>query len=210
MQRKVNLNKNEFQKLSAKRSKLKFAFAIISLLIILVLIGAGIGFNWYKGNLEAPSIAGNNISFEVKEGDTLQSIAPSLEEKGIIKSTLALKIYLRLNNLNPQIKAGKYELPTNKKLEEIIELLENGVYTSTAKVTIIEGSKSEDIAEIIDLKMQSTGNDYNFDKDQFMDIVLNPDQYQFKSSIQEFLDENKPIRQTIARFFVSGHLLFRY
>lgn len=192
MQKKINFNPNSETYIKKKRNSLRFFFFLVVFILICGLIAAFACFNWYKNNLKAPSVEQNFVKYEVKEGDNLQKIAYDLENQGVIKSELALKIYLRLNNLNPQIKAGVYDLPTNKPLEEIIELLENGVFTTNIKITIIEGIKSEDIAEIIDTKMQASGSDYSFNKEEFMDIVLNPDSYKFSVPVQNFLNEFKP------------------
>jgi UPF0755 protein len=200
MHKKIITPQSKQTNLTKTKNKFKFLFFSLIALVIIGLLAGFSAHTWYTSNLQAPSQSTDVISIEIKEGDTLQNILPELERSGVIKSELALKIYLRLNKRNPNIKVGKYSLPKNKPADEIIQLLEKGVFTSTVKVTLVEGSRTEDIAETINTNMKNSGSKYNFNKQNFLDIVLNPDSYTFSPSIQEFLDQNKPTGKPLRGF----------
>lgn len=130
------------------KKKLKL---IISLVVgIPLLLGAAgvIGaFIWYNSatrpfTLECPEIEPNPClrEFVVTEGETLPVIADNLEEQSIIRSSRALQIYAKLNNMGSDLKPGTYQLMQNYSLSTILDTLHRGVETAdTFRITFIPG-----------------------------------------------------------------------
>lgn len=184
-----------------KRNKLQIYFAIIVVIIGIPVIGILYAYNWYDQAISTtPTESADTYEITVEEGENLTTIADELEQNEVINSKLALQIYLQVNDLDPQIKIGTYQLPKNAILEDIIAILEEGVFESTVTITIKEGTRTEAIAEIIETQLKLSGAEYVFDDEEFLDIALNPDNYEFSEEIQSFLDENKPTGKPLRGF----------
>lgn len=184
-----------------KRSGLQRSFIFISILALIAIGTIFYAYTWYDNAINtAPSDSTELVEFEVIEGNSLTGIAPTLKEIGVINDVRALQIYLRLNNVSPQIKAGLYDLPQNQPLAEVIDILEQGVFKSAITVTLKEGTQTEVIGQIIETQFQLSETEYTFDQDEFEQIVANPDLYVFREDIQTFLNQNKPAGKPLNGF----------
>ncbi len=67
---------------------------------------------------------GEDVQFQVEEGDTMRSLSKKLEDKGLIKDSLSF--YIRTQIMDEQqtkLRAGTYILNTHMDYEEIINQL---------------------------------------------------------------------------------------
>lgn len=80
------------------------------------------------------------IIINVKEGLTYNTISSLLKEKGLIKSELAYKIYIKFNKPN-NLEHGDYVLNKHDNIKELISTLEKGSVNlqETKTVTFVEG-----------------------------------------------------------------------
>ena len=145
--------------------------AFILLCILLLIIVNVVYFSKLK------PVTNENVSveFKVDEGDTLSSIAGILEEKELIKSKTAYKIYLKTHS-SGNIKIGKYELNKNMGVKKIVETLSGDNYKEDyINITFKEGLNIRQIAEIIDENTDNTKDDvFNLLKDQnYIDSLIN-------------------------------------
>jgi len=176
---------------------------LVILVLVLIVIGAG-GFgaySWYNGIAGAP--ASNNTEtaeVEVVEGDNLNTISKELEDKGLIQSELALKIYLRVNELSPNIKVGNYTIPKNLTMKELIKHLEQGVFKSAVSVTLREALRPDQAATTIEEALNELGDQVSFSSIEYLNIVDNPSEYTFNDTVQLFLDTNKPADKPLIGF----------
>lgn len=135
--------------------KLIKIFVIIVLFFAVVVAG---GLTWYFTSLNG---TGNDekIEFIVDKNATFSTLGHSLEEKGLIKSELSYKIYIKLSKPS-NLKAGTYELNGNMSVKEIVETLEKGnsYNPNIITVTFKEGLNMRGIATIIS---ENTGNSYD-------------------------------------------------
>lgn len=172
---------------------------ILIFLLILILIPAGIflyGYNWY--NNATGTIKNNELTYyEVTEGSSFQSVMKDFESKNIIHSSLAVQIYTKLESVNPQIKIGKYQIPTGITLEELIKMLELGTPPDGRFITIKEGLRYEEIGKNINSELSGF---LNFNEITFGHIVENPDSYTFSSEIATFLNTHKPAGKSLRGF----------
>ena len=99
------------------------------------------------------------VIVEIKEG-SINSIGETLYEKGLIRSTLIFKIYVKMNKVN-NLKASTYELNKNMNLKAIISALEKGnsYNPDEIKITFKEGINVRKIAKIIDEETNNTYDD---------------------------------------------------
>jgi len=94
-------------------------FSLISFIIALILV-----FSYFIGvSLPYPSNNFSKIDFSIRKGENVSQIANNLSLKKIIFSPYLFRFYLKVNNLEKNIKAGDFEinLPISiKKLAETI------------------------------------------------------------------------------------------
>ena len=178
------------KKVQKKSNKFKSCFTIIVVLVIILLAVGFIAFNTYNNAIYSPASSSTETStLIVAEGDTLSSIAKTLQDKGLIVNSEILKLYLKINNIDPKIKVGTYTIPKNKSAIEIIDILEKGVLNPGIRVTLKEGLRHEQIADTISTAL---GDVAIFNKDEFNDLVENPDSHTFAVDISTFLNIYKP------------------
>ncbi len=184
---------NSEKKFAKKTSKIKSCMLLIfTLIVILIVAGFGLA-TWYdKQVYQSLSDSTDEVQITVKNGDNLLSIAPNLKSSGLLSSEEVLKVYLRLNNLAPNIKAGSYSIPKNVNIPELINILEKGVFKSAVWVTIPEGFSDAKISDLLKTKFIEAGKEAKFDYDLFNKVVKNPDNYKFKEEVQQFLNKYKP------------------
>ena len=122
------------KKIRLKKSA-KLLLVLISLVVLFIVI-----LSIYFVNTGKVSNNSELVTFEVKEGNSLNTIASSLKEKNLIKSELFYKIYIKLHNAS-SLQAGTYSLSENMSVKEIVETLENGTIYSKdlVRVTFKEG-----------------------------------------------------------------------
>src|SRR5260221_3908979 len=174
----------------------------IAVVAIILAIGGGlVAYSWYISATTKPaSDSTEEVAFKVSDGDTLLTLAKSLETNGLIKSELALRVYLRLNNSAPEIKAGSYSLPKNLTLPQLIDTLEKGVQKKTIWVTLREGLWNDQVADILDAKFNDVGSIKKFSPNEFNSIAENPESHTFSPDVQTFLNKYKPAGNTLIGF----------
>ena len=98
---------------------------LFGFIFVLAIILIAVGVLWIY--LASPVAAGNKDEMEVvvESGSTTSRIGTLLKEKGLIRSELLFKIYIRLNSVS-SLKADTYIFTKDMDLGEIIEVLEKG------------------------------------------------------------------------------------
>ncbi len=181
-----------------KKKRIGGCFTVI-LLVLFVVFGAGIFlWNFYNDSIYTKvDLHGKSIQIEVLEGETLISIIPSLMQSGLIKNEEAFRIYLRLNNISPNIKFGQYTISENVNAIELIEMLEKGVSSPDTKLTIKEGLRISQIGDVIKNALPSESK---FSITEFNSITSNPDNVDFSGEVKEFLQRHKPVKASLEGF----------
>lgn len=126
-----------------KRRWLKWFLIIFTIIFVLLAATAAAGFFWYKDAMTARSGSDERIKVQVEQGSAAADVATTLEQKGIIKSALALQIYMRTHGKG-DIKAGQYVFSPNQTPFEIVEWLIEGKI-DTFKLTILPGKTLAEI-----------------------------------------------------------------
>lgn len=130
-----------------KRIVKRILFIVAILLLLLVIAGAG-AVIWYQSNISAPYGAScvnssadecKKIKFTVAEGQGSEAIAKNLEDKGIIKSAFAFRIYLMFQAENKTLKHGEYQFSQNMSVEDIVKDLNKGANRPTITMTFLPG-----------------------------------------------------------------------
>ena len=127
---------------------------IYKFVICIMIIGIVIVCGSYKYGISPVSKEDKEILFVVPTESTYLTIADDLKEKGLIKSEMFYKVYIKLFKPN-NLQAGTYKLNQNMGVEKIIGKLEkNEVITETITFVVPEGKHVEEVASIIS---KSTG-----------------------------------------------------
>lgn len=89
---------------------------------------------------------GYEVEIKISSGESVSQIASDLESKGIIKSTLAFRLYVRFKQIN--IKTGDYLIPNSDNIIQVAEILSKGDH-QIIRITITEGWRVEQIAQYL-------------------------------------------------------------
>lgn len=104
-----------------RRAKILIAAAIAAVVLLVPLVG---GFVWYQMQLGG-SGSGDEVTFDLQRGWTHHDIADALDDAGVVSSSLATRIYIRVNSSGPFL-AGIYTLRENMGVRDAIAALERG------------------------------------------------------------------------------------
>lgn len=122
--------------------------SLLAIIFLAVLAISG-GAVWLRQTMNRPvAHEQSNEYIIVERGSTPDQVMAQLESAGIIRSPLAVKIYLRTLGEAQSIQAGEYQFPSPISAVEVLELLKNGRKRS-ARLTIPEGWTRFEIAERI-------------------------------------------------------------
>lgn len=187
------------------KKKSRIGRLIVGCFLFIVLAAAATVFGayqWYTNATTMPSGDKTQIySLVVAEGDNLSSLAPQLEELGLINDLNAFRIYMRLEEPEVNLLVGNYHLPGGVTIDELIENINKGPTVNFITVTIPEGIRYDEVTDILNAGFaELETSDYLFDGDTFGKIAKNPDQFEFSSDIQTFLDAYKPSGKSLEGF----------
>ncbi|KKR71081.1 MAG: hypothetical protein UU15_C0060G0006 [Candidatus Levybacteria bacterium GW2011_GWC2_40_7] len=145
-----------------KRLAIAFIIALLILLAAFVFWKAGTSPVNDKNN--TPGI------FVIERGQGVKAIAKNLKEQGFIKNQIVFFLLTKRLGLDIRIEAGDYRLYPSMNAYEIAEELTHG--TLDAWVTIPEGKRAEEVAEILKVKIPSY-------QDSWADELTNHEGYLF-------------------------------
>ena len=151
-----------------------FFFATPVLLIIFVLAGS---FLWWTNVVSAPGATSSEKRILIKKGASAASIGQELEEKGVVKSAFAFKLYTQINNLTKKVPPGEFVIPTNLTLEEVVDVLVKG--PKELWVTIPEGFRREEIADRFLESLELSGADASAFRSEFLLLSKDLEGYWF-------------------------------
>jgi len=121
----------------------------LTLVIVAVaVLGIGVfGVYYYQNSLEPVVAKADTVEFVVEPGQTLSGVSGRLENAGLIRSSMVLEIYAKLNE-KQDIQAGKYALSAAMTTPELLNMLNKGkVINESRTLTIPEGYNIKQIAE---------------------------------------------------------------
>ncbi len=138
--------------------KSTFKFLIPGILII-----AALSYVSYERSIYNPVDTENteNISFQIKKGETVKEIAANLEEKELIDSDFYFYLHVKFNNLGENILAGRFLINQSMNAPEILEILSDPSQSEYV-ITIQEGLRIRDIDDkLVELELIETGEFIN-------------------------------------------------
>jgi UPF0755 protein len=118
---------------------------VIAIASVLLLVTATAVVRYmYNENLKPVSSSNVMQTVVVEEGATADQIAKELEDKGLIRSAWAFKLYISSKEVRNALQAGTYELTPSQGIPEIVAQLTHGKI-ATNLVTILPGQRIDQI-----------------------------------------------------------------
>lgn len=125
----------------------------IGLLIGVLIVCVLAGIYQYKKIIQHPIITSEDIHVNVENGDTLYSILDDLNQNGAVKNSSIIKFYIKKNGVKSNIHTGKFFIPKDSTVNELITILSTvGNEEDIIKVTIPEGFDIKEIAKVLQEK----------------------------------------------------------
>jgi UPF0755 protein len=82
-----------------------------------------VGYRYYQQQLEPVSTVEASRAITIKSGANVQQVARDLEQIGLIKSSWALEVYMRQNNLRSSLRSGTYSLSPHMSARQIAAII---------------------------------------------------------------------------------------
>lgn len=121
--------------------------------LLVLLLGL---FLWWQNGIQAPDSRNNEESiFVVNKGAAIRQIGNSLKDQGFIKDPVIFFLYVKKEGIDTEIQAGSYRLSPSMTLPQVMNNLQHG--TIDVWVTIPEGYRAEEIAEVLESSLSSYG-----------------------------------------------------
>ena len=178
---------------------MKKVVLIITGLIVALIIGLLCLMFYVKKQLEPVNInSADYVEFNIKKGDTYYSIAPRLEEKGLIKNKDIYQLYIKLNKPKDNLKVGLYRLSPNMDVDKILNTLaSNGISGKDITITFKEGLIMLQITKV------NVSNTNNTEKDVY--ITLKDKEY-LNELINKYWFIDKSILNSKIYYPLEGYL----
>src|SRR5699024_6839145 len=150
---KKKINGNIYEERTKEAKTVRKAVLYILLAIVILIIIAAVSGYFYVQSAVRPVDADNEetVEFEIPMGSSSAEIATIIAEKDLIKNSLIVRAYSKLNHKS-YVQAGEYELSPSLSMKEIINRLSEGklMEEPEANLTITEGKSVEEIADIVE------------------------------------------------------------
>lgn len=131
----------------------------IYILIIIIALFGFIGLLWWNNGLSPLNSRDTTQKmFVVAPGTGIRAIANDLKEQGLIKDSIVFFLMVRQKGYDKKIQAGDFRLSPSMNAAEIAEAMTKG--SLDIWVTIPEGKRAEEIAEILKEKMPNYENSW--------------------------------------------------
>lgn len=117
------------------------------LLLLFILISVFFYLFYREGSLPINKTNTATKTFVIKNGEPLDTIVNNLESEGFIRNKIIFYLIVKRLGIERKIQAGEFQLAMNMDANEIANNLTHG--TSDSSITLIEGMRKEEMAEII-------------------------------------------------------------
>lgn len=131
---------------------------IIFITILLVIAGAFLIF-YKEGSLAVDKEDITPVIFVVEQGETLDAIINNLSKENLIRNRVVFYLIVKQKGIERKIQAGDFRLTKSMSAAEIADELTHG--TLDTWVTIPEGWRKEEIAEILSEKVGISETEFN-------------------------------------------------
>jgi UPF0755 protein len=92
-----------------------------------------------------------NETFAIAQGETAASVSQRLQDMGLVKDANLFRLYMRYNGFDHRLAAGDFELNRSMDIPAIAQALQKAHFEEIV-VTIPEGMRAEEIADLLNVK----------------------------------------------------------
>lgn len=129
------------------------------ILTIVILFIFFISFSWWQQAIKPINPASSDpVMFVVNLGEGVRSIADRLQKQELIRSSVAMFLYVRWKGTDSTIQAGDFRLNPSMSIPEVADALTHG--TIDVWVTIPEGWRNEEIALRLSQELSIPGSEF--------------------------------------------------
>jgi len=119
-----------------------------SVLLFLIILISILFYVFYReGSLPVNEKSSTSKIFVIKQGEPLDAIINNLEGEGLIRNKIVFRLIVTRLGIERKIQAGEFQLAPSMNADEVANSLTHG--TSDSSITLIEGMRKEEMAEII-------------------------------------------------------------
>lgn len=129
------------------------------LLTVLSIIGLSSFLVYKEGSLPVDKSDTTSRIFVIEPGSGVNQIAADLHKDNLIRSKLVFYFVVKFNGIESKIQAGDFRLTRSMSTPEIAQALTKG--TLDQWVTIIEGLRKEEIAQVLSEKIGIDAEEFN-------------------------------------------------
>lgn len=171
--------------------------AVIMLVCIAVVVLAvtQIGRNWL-----VPANANDTqiVEVEIPEGTPVSTMGDMLEEQGLIRSSSAFSLLVRVQGAAANLQAGVHDLSPSMTMPEIVAALQEGAEEAgMLKVTVNEGLTVDQIAEVV-------ANSTSYSAEDFLNLMSN--QEFLAQLVQQYPILTDSYNNPNVRYVLEGYL----
>lgn len=130
---------------------MKLSNKLLITIVILLTIGSFFFFYYKEGTLPINKNDTSTKIFVIEKGESTVDVVKNLSRQGFIRNTLVFYLIIKQKGIEKQIQAGDFRLSASMSAEEIAKALTHG--TLDEWITIIEGLRKEEIAQIVSKKL---------------------------------------------------------
>lgn len=174
---------------------MKYLKIFLIIFILLVLIFLALGFYAYYESQPPNDFKPTEVY--IKDNLSTEEIAEKLKSENIIKNKLIFTLLAKYLGIEDDLKSGIYKFESKINVKEVLLKLVEGGLPPYVKVTIPEGLKITEIAEIFEKNGLS-------EKDEFLNEVKNIEKY--KSYLFEDVKSLEGFLYPDTYFFEKGNL----
>lgn len=185
----------------AKRSRhhrRRFPWVAVIMLVciaVVVLAVTQIGRNWL-----VPANANDTqiVEVEIPEGTPVSTMGDMLEEQGLIRSSSAFSLLVRVQGAAANLQAGVHDLSPSMTMPEIVAALQEGAEEAgMLKVTVNEGLTVDQIAEVV-------ADSTSYSAEDFLNLMSN--QEFLAQLVQQYPILTDSYNNPNVRYVLEGYL----
>ncbi len=155
-------------------------------MVMLLLIIGGVVVWWNNGTAPVNPYDKTRRAFSIKKGAGVREVTNDLKTDGLIRDPIVFFLLVKQLGLDGKIQAGDFRLSPSMSAREIADALQVG--TSDIRVTIAEGKRAEEIADLLKDRFRTYDpswrgslnlhegylfpDTYSFPKDASIDLII--------------------------------------
>lgn len=150
------------------------------LIVMLALVFGGLLVWWQSGLAPANPADKTQKMFVIQQGKGVREIANELKDAGLIKDPIVFFLMVKENRWDNKIQAGEFYLSPSMSAQQVAKALQVGTFDT--RITIPEGKRADEIADILQQHFSSYSEDWRPQLEAHEGYLF-PDTYAFRKDV---------------------------